>query len=186
LADYCARAATHPLHRDHHDREHGFSPADDAGWLERLSWEIGQAGISWLVVLAKREATHRAFDGFELDRVAGYGSAEVERLLADPGVVRHRGKILAVIHNAGAMRRWRDAKGSVRAWLAANRPATPEGWLRLLKRELRFIGPEIAREWLEGTGVLPGAHRPDCPMAARAAASGPLWLESASTRRQAG
>src|SRR6266478_3796889 len=97
---YCLAAPTHPRHGRYHDQEYGFPAADEAVWFERLTLEINHAGLSWLTVLQKRAAFRAAFAGFAVDSVADFGVAEIERLMADAGIVRNRQKIEAVIANA--------------------------------------------------------------------------------------
>jgi DNA-3-methyladenine glycosylase I len=84
-AAYCLAAPGDPLHGPYHDQEYGFPAEEDAVLFERLVLEINQAGLSWLTVLKKREAFRRAFAGFEIDRVAGFGEADMARLLSDLG-----------------------------------------------------------------------------------------------------
>ena len=96
----CWWADSAPDYRAYHDSEWGFPVADDRRLFEKLSLEGFQAGLSWLTILRKREAFRRAFLGFDYDQVAAFGAADVARLLADAGIVRHRGKIEAVINNA--------------------------------------------------------------------------------------
>src|SRR6202007_2727715 len=92
----CWWADSAPEYRDYHDREWGFPVADDRRLFEKLSLEGFQAGLSWLTILRKRDAFRSAFAGFEFAEVAGFGEADVVRLLGDAGIVRHRGKIEAV------------------------------------------------------------------------------------------
>src|SRR5512142_2054008 len=99
-AAYCLAAPGHPLHGPYHDSEYGFPAAEEAVLFERLTLEINQAGLSWLTVLKKRAAFRAAFADFGVDRVADFGAAETLRLMADPGIVRNRQKIEAVIANA--------------------------------------------------------------------------------------
>src|SRR5438128_2351878 len=99
-AAYCLAAPDHPQHGPYHDREYGFPAVAEPVLFERLTLEINQAGLSWLTVLRKRAAFRAAFADFEVDRVAAFGAADKERLMADPGIVRNRQKIEAVIANA--------------------------------------------------------------------------------------
>lgn len=96
----CRWAASAPEYHAYHDTEWGFPVSDDIRLFEKLSLEGFQAGLSWLTILRKRDAFRRAFEGFDFERVARFGEREVTRLLADAGIVRHRGKIEAVISNA--------------------------------------------------------------------------------------
>src|SRR5690242_19162080 len=97
---YCLAAPAHPVHGPYHDLEYGFPASDDSVLFERLVLEINQAGLSWLTILQKRSAFRTAFADFDVDRVAGFGEADILRLLADPGIVRNRQKIDAVVANA--------------------------------------------------------------------------------------
>lgn len=103
----CGWAAIRPgpdleLYRDYHDREWGRPLRDGAALFERMSLEAFQSGLSWLIILRKRENFRRAFAGFDIEVVAGYTDADVQRLLADEGIVRNRAKIEATIGNARA------------------------------------------------------------------------------------
>ncbi|MGO9789071.1 MAG: DNA-3-methyladenine glycosylase I, partial [Solirubrobacteraceae bacterium] len=103
VSTHAARPQTLPpftAYRDYHDSEWGFPVADDRRLFEKLSLEGFQAGLSWLTILRKRDAFRRAFAGFDYTRVANFGSDDVARLLDDAAIVRHRGKIEAVINNA--------------------------------------------------------------------------------------
>ena len=104
-----AWAATDPLMREYSDTAWGMPVRDERGVFERLSLEVFQAGLSWGTILRKREAFRAAFDGFDPDVVAGYGPAEVERLMGDAAIVRNHRKILATITNAQAAVALRDA-----------------------------------------------------------------------------
>src|SRR5437763_14191944 len=97
---YCAAAPGHPFHGPYHDSEYGFPSRDDGVLFERLVLEINQAGLSWLTILKKRAAFRAAFADFDVDRVAGFGPADTERLLAHPGIIRNRLKIEAAAENA--------------------------------------------------------------------------------------
>ena len=119
---YCDIAPGHPLHGPYHDREYGFPTRDETRLFERLVLEINQAGLSWLTVLRKREAFLKAFDGFDVDRVAAYGRRERARLLADAGIVRNQLKIDAAIENARRIAGLRESHGGFARWLKANHP----------------------------------------------------------------
>jgi DNA-3-methyladenine glycosylase I len=174
-AAYCLAAPGDPLHGPYHDQEYGFPAEEDAVLFERLVLEINQAGLSWLTVLKKREAFRRAFAGFEIDRVAGFGEADMARLLSDSGIVRNRLKIEAVIANARRIRELRASHGSFHNWLMAHHPRTLEEWTRLFRRNFRFTGTLIVSEFLMSLGFLPGAHQPECPVYTRILALAPPW-----------
>jgi DNA-3-methyladenine glycosylase I len=177
MSGYCDIAPGHPVHGPYHEHEYGFPQRDEAALFERLLLEINQAGLSWETILKKRDGFRRAYDGFDVDTVAGYGEADVARLLADPGIIRNRLKVAAAIHNAGVVRALRDPHGGFAAWLDANvcdeqgRRRDKASWVKLFKRTFRFTGGEITGEFLMSLGHLPGAHRPDCPVARHIAAA---------------
>src|SRR5512132_2894265 len=100
MSTYCQFAPGQPFHGPYHDTEYGFPLQDDNLLFERLILEINQAGLSWLTILKKREGFQRAYDYFNLDKVATYGEEDYLRLLNDPGIIRNRLKINAAIENA--------------------------------------------------------------------------------------
>ena len=175
MASYCDVAPGHPVHGPYLEYEYGFPQRDESALFERLLLEINQAGLSWETILKKREGFRHAYDGFDVDAVAGYGERDVARLLADPGIVRNRLKVAAAIHNAGVVRGLRASHGGFAAWLDANvrdkhgRERDKASWVKLFKRTFRFTGGEITGEFLMSLGYLPGAHRPDCPVMAKIA-----------------
>ncbi len=137
--------------------------------------EINQAGLSWATILKKRAAFRAAFADFAVDRVAAFGAAEIERLLADPGIIRNRLKIEAAIENARRIQALRRSHGSFALWLAEHHPLSPEAWTQLFRRTFRFTGGQIVGEFLMSVGYLPGAHEPDCPAFARILQLAPPW-----------
>jgi DNA-3-methyladenine glycosylase I len=174
-AAYCRAAPGHPIHGLYHDAEYGFPASDERMLFERLVLEINQAGLSWLTILKKRAAFRAAFADFEVDRVAAFGPQDIDRLLADPGIVRNRQKIEAVIENARRIQALRQSHGSFLDWLEAHHPQTEEAWTRLFRATFRFTGGQIVREFLLSLGYLPGAHEPDCPVFARILELSPPW-----------
>jgi DNA-3-methyladenine glycosylase I len=177
-AAYCLAAPSNALHGPYHDGEYGFPSRDEAVLFERLVLEINQAGLSWATILRKRPAFRAAFADFDVDRVAAFGAADVDRLMADAGIIRNRLKIAATIDNAARIQELRRAHGSFAAWLDAHHPRPREEWVKLFKRTFRFTGGEIVNEFLMSLGYLPGAHEPDCPAHARIATLGPPWAKA--------
>jgi DNA-3-methyladenine glycosylase I len=174
-AAYCAAAPGHPFHGPYHDREYGFPSRHDAVLFERLVLEINQAGLSWLTILRKRDAFAEAFAGFDIDRVAAFGEADIARLLADPAIIRNRLKIEAAIENARRAQALRASHGSIAGWLDAHHPLPKEEWVKLFRKTFRFTGGEIVGEFLMSLGYLPGAHVPDCPVYELVRALEPPW-----------
>ena len=181
-ADGLARpawAASNPLLREYYDTEWGMPVRDERGVFERLSLEAFQSGLSWATILRKRPAFREAFDGFSPDLVAGYGEADVARLLADARIIRNRAKILATIQNAGATLRLRE-RGGLADLVWSFRPAeTPRphtmaevptrsaesvALAKALKSEgFAFVGPTTLFALMEAIGIvdthLVGSHR---------------------------
>jgi DNA-3-methyladenine glycosylase I len=179
MTSYCEYLQDHPedsLNKLYHDREYGFPLTDDASLLERLALEIAQAGLSWTLILKRKEAFHQAFEAFDVNTVAAYGEPDVARLLADAGIIRNRLKINAVIENARRIQTLRTEYGSFKGWLDAHHPLSLEAWTKLFKQTFLFTGGEIVKEFLLSTGYLPGAHDPDCPVYARIARLKPAWM----------
>ena len=178
-AAYCRFAPGDPVHGLYHETEYGFPTEDEGVLFERLMLEINQAGLSWATILKKRAAFRAAFADFAVDRVAAFGAAEIERLLADPGIIRNRLKIEAAIENARRIQALRRSHGSFALWLAAHHPLSPEAWTQLFRRTFRFTGGQIVGEFLMSVGYLPGAHEPDCPAFARILQLSPPWAREA-------
>lgn len=176
MSGYCDAAPGHPLHGPYHDREYGFPLEGDDALFERLLLEINQAGLSWELMLKKREGFRAAYAGFSVAKVAKFGVKDVARLLADPGIVRNRLKIAAAIHNANAILELAAAHGSFAAWLASQHPKTKKEWVKVFAKTFKFTGGEIVGEFLMSIGYLPGAHRATCPVHARIAKAKPPWL----------
>ncbi len=162
-----------PEYRAYHDTEWGVPVADDVRLFEKLSLEGFQAGLSWLTILRKREAFRRAFAGFEFERVARFTERDVERLLGDASIVRHRGKIEAVINNARRAVELVDAEGSLAAYIWRFEPVQRAALLdraglaalaqtaqsRALARDLkrrgwRFVGPTTVYAFMQAMGLV--------------------------------
>jgi DNA-3-methyladenine glycosylase I len=167
MSGYCDIAPGHEFHGPYHDREYGFPTKDEIVLFERLSLEIMQAGLSWLIVLKKRKALNAAFAGFDPEKVAKFGAKDIRRLLADEGIIRNRLKIEAIIENARRMAAIVEEHGSFAGWLKAHHPRNKDAWVKLFRKTFKFTGPEVVNEFLMSIGYLPGAHRADCPAQSR-------------------
>lgn len=165
-------------HIEYHDNEYGFPLQSDDELFGRLVLEINQAGLSWTTILNKKDNFFRAYDNFNLKRVAGYGEEDVRRLLNDAGIIRNKLKIAAAIHNAGVILELQREHGSFRKWLDAQHPLDKVGWIKLFKKTFKFTGGEITNEFLMSTGYLPGAHVPECPVYKEILSLGPKWVEN--------
>jgi DNA-3-methyladenine glycosylase I len=172
----CGWCAAAPEFFDYHDREWGYPVADDRRLFEKLCLEGFQSGLSWRTILAKRENFRAAFQGFDFDKVARFGAADVERLLADPGIVRHRGKIEAVINNARRAEEMIRSEGSLAAFLwrfepeaadlAAPQTASTSAASIALSKDLKkrgwkFVGPTTVYAFMQAMGLV-NDHVEDC------------------------
>ena len=164
------------LYRAYHDEEWGRPVRDGAGLFERLSLEAFQSGLSWLVILRKRENFRRAFDGFDAARVARYRDDDVQRLLTDPGIVRNRAKVQATIANARVIDQigldgfaellWSFAppprpRPVDVADVAATSAESTEMARELKHRGFRFVGPTTAYALMQAVGMVDD-HVRDC------------------------
>ena len=154
------------LHRDYHDNHYGFPINDDNELFERLMFEINQAGLNWILILKKQHNFRKAFDNFNIDKIALYGENDFQRLMNDSGIIRNRLKINAAIENAKVIQQISLETGSFKSWLDLNskKISTLEEWTKLFRKTFKFTGGEIVNEFLMSTGYLPGAHSRECPV----------------------
>ncbi|MBM3420582.1 MAG: DNA-3-methyladenine glycosylase I [Bacteroidetes bacterium] len=152
------------LHQAYHDNDYGFTLYDDNALFGRFLLEINQAGLSWTLMLRKLNGFERAYDGFDIDKIASYGEDDFNRLMNDSGIIRNRLKIRAAIENAKRIQALQRKYGSFRKWLDVNAETnkTLADWTSLFKKRFVFTGGEIVNEFLMSIGMLPGAHSPEC------------------------
>jgi len=176
---------------DYHDTEWGFPQGNDRRLFEKICLEGFQSGLSWLTILRKRENFRAAFAGFDFERVAGFGEGDVQRLLTDAGIVRHRGKIEATVNNARRACELASEAGSLAAWIwrfepdPSSRPeridasvlrgmtTSPEAKAmakELKRRGWRFVGPTTAYAFFQAMGLV-NDHEHRCSVRARAEAA---------------
>jgi DNA-3-methyladenine glycosylase I len=165
----CAWCAAAPDFLAYHDTEWGFPVSDDRRLFEKLSLEGFQSGLSWRTILAKRENFRRAFQRFEFDAVARFSARDVARLLKDEGIVRHRGKIEAVINNARQCLKLVSQEGSLAAYvwrfepdprqLTAPQTASTSAQSIALSKDLKkrgwkFVGPTTVYAFMQAMGLI--------------------------------
>ena len=170
------------LYDAYHDREWGRPVTDDIRLFEKISLEGFQAGLSWITILRKRERFRAVFDGFDFHKVAAYAERDVQRLLADAGIVRHRGKIEAVVHNAaraielqrefGSLSRYfwqyevdtRERPNKLTAEVLRGYATAPESVALskdLKRRGWKFVGPTTMYAFMQAMGLV-NDHQHDC------------------------
>jgi DNA-3-methyladenine glycosylase I len=177
----CRWCGNDPLYIHYHDTEWGVPERDGRALWEKLVLDGFQAGLAWITILRKRDGFRRAFDGFQPDVIARWGDADIARLLADPAIVRHRGKIAATIGNARAYLQIEERMGfSDFVWRHVEGRPLQNAWTRpedvpaltaqsvalskdLRQHGFRFCGPTITYAWMQATGMvndhLIGCHR---------------------------
>lgn len=177
----CPWCGSDPLYVAYHDDEWGVPCHDERRLFEFLILEGAQAGLSWLTILKKRENYRRAFDGFDPQKIARYGDADVARLLGDAGIVRNRLKVAAAIANARALLRLYEAGGTLDALLwsftdgqplinrfrsmaevPAETPASRAMSKELARRGFKFVGPTICYATMQSLGLV-NDHLVTCP-----------------------
>jgi DNA-3-methyladenine glycosylase I len=163
----CRWSAAAPEFVAYHDTEWGFPVDDDRRLFEKLCLEGFQSGLSWRTILAKRENFRAAFHGFDFNRIAAFTEADVHRLLKDEGIVRHRGKIAAVINNARRVQELVKQEGSLAAYVwrfeskermapqsASTSVASIAMSKDLKKRGWAFVGPTTVYAFMQAMGLI--------------------------------
>ncbi len=167
----CSWAGSDPLYVHYHDREWGRPVTDDARLFEKLCLEGFQSGLAWITILRKRDNFRAAFQGFDIAVVAAMGEADIERLLGDAGIVRHRGKIASTINNAQRTLEIQREFGSLAAYIWSFEPdgggiAVEAGTIpsetaasRALSKDLRkrgfsFVGPTTCYAFMQAMGLV--------------------------------
>ncbi|MDJ0767786.1 MAG: DNA-3-methyladenine glycosylase I [Ilumatobacter sp.] len=188
----CSWGASTPDYAAYHDTEWGFGVADDTRLFEKICLEGFQSGLSWLTILRKRENFRAAFAGFDLESVARFGERNVDRLLADAGIVRHQGKIRSTINNAARAIEMVEAHGSLAAFFWPHATFDDEAptaipavtdTSTMLSKQLKqagwsFVGPTTMYAFMQAMGLvndhLAGCHCRDAAEASRRAVADAL------------
>lgn len=180
MSERCGWAGPEQIYIDYHDTEWGVPEYDSRALWEKLILDGFQAGLSWITILKKRENFRAAFADFDPDVIAEWGESDVTRLLGNPGIIRHRGKIEATIGNARAWQRIEAAEGfdrflwkyvdgvplrtvhADRALIPTQSPLTVQISKDLKKAGFKFCGPTIIYAFMEATGLI-NNHLTTCP-----------------------
>ncbi len=185
----CSWCAGDDQYIHYHDNEWGYPVTDDIRLFEKICLEGFQSGLSWLTILRKRENFRSAFAGFDFHKVAQFDQSDVDRLLGDAGIIRHRGKIEAAINNAGRAIELVAAEGSIANYVWSYFDPTDQGsgteWRAtspasvalskdLKKRGWKFVGPTTMYAFLQSMGVV-NDHAEGCVMRAKAAEASPQF-----------
>lgn len=170
----CTWAGSDEIYIKYHDEEWGIPTHDDRELFEMLVLESFQAGLSWITILKKRENFKKAFDDFDVEKVADYGEEKINELLENEGIIRHKGKITSAINNAGIFIEIQKEFGSFDSyiWSFTEGEIIKAEYLTesdlsksiskdLKKRGMRFVGPTIIYSYLESIGIIDN-HQEDC------------------------
>ena len=176
MPTYCDIAVGHPYHGPYHDTEYGFPIRSESLLFERLTMEIFQAGLSWLIVLKKRQGLNLAFKKFDVEAVANFNQLDNDRLRQDASIVRNKLKIEATIFNAKKILAFRRSHGGFSCWLEKQNSANIEEWCIVFKQNFKFTGKKIVSEFLMSIGYLHGAHQMNCPVYEKVKVLGPKWF----------
>lgn len=163
------------LHKIYHDNHYGFPILSDNEIFGKLILEINQAGLSWTTILKKQNNFRASFSNFNIEKIANYGEEEINSLLNNPGIIRNKLKINAVIFNANKILEIQKKHGSFNSWLDKNMTNDLNLWIKLFKENFKFTGFEITKEFLFSTGYLKGAHNEDCPTFKKIENLNPKW-----------
>jgi DNA-3-methyladenine glycosylase I len=149
----CFWATSDPLMAKYHDEDWAIPCHEDSGLFERLTLEAFQSGLAWRTILYKRESFVRAFEAFDIEKVASFNETDIERLLQDSSIVRHRKKIEATVYNAGAILDIQKEHGSFDGFLWGMAGQIEEV-CRDFRRRFRFVGPTVCYSFLESVGMV--------------------------------
>ncbi len=150
------------VNKHYHDNHYGFNIDNDDELFCRLILEINQAGLSWNTILHKEQNFRKAYQNFEIKKIANYKEKEIERLLNDTGIIRNKLKINAAIYNANIILQLQKEYGSFKKWIEYHHPKEKIEWVAIFKKSFKFTGGEIVGEFLMSTGYIAGAHDFDC------------------------
>ena len=173
--DWCRSGNATDIHIHHHDLEHGIPPDNDNQLFSRLCYEVLQAGLSWDIILKRRDGLHAVWHDFDVQTIARLSDEDIAVIASDVRNIRHGQKAFAIRHNAQAFEALAMEHGSARAWLYGLGETDPKVWQKLFKARFKFTGATIQDEFLMGTGVRIGAHGEECPRYAVALAAGAPW-----------
>lgn len=159
---YCRNLKLDNIHRIHHDTIYGLAFSDDNELFGRLILEINQAGLSWDTILKKESNFRIGYSNFNIQMIANYTEKDRERLIQDSGIIRNKLKINAAIVNAQRILEMQKEYGSFFQWIKIQKAADIATWVKLFRKEFKFVGGEIVNEFLMSIGRIEGSHSPDC------------------------
>ena len=160
---YCREQEKDSIHRWYHDVIYGKMSKNDNELFGRLIMEINQAGLSWDIVLQKYDGIKKAYAQFEVQKVAQFESNEIALMMQNPQIIRHELKIRCIVYNAQQILQIQKEFGTFKKWILMNKQNSLDNWVKVFKKNFKFVGKEIVKEFLKSNGILNGAHDSNCP-----------------------
>ena len=160
---YCRNQPKDSIHHWYHDEVYGKMSEDDNELFGRLVMEINQAGLSWNTVLQKYEGLKLAYSQFNLQKVSMYKEQDISELMGNKNIIRHELKIRSIVYNAQQILEIQKEFGTFKNWIMLQNQISIENWVKLFKKNFKFVGKEIVKEFLSSNGILKGAHDKECP-----------------------
>ena len=160
---YCRNQPKDSIHHWYHDEVYGKMSEDDNELFGRLIMEINQAGLSWNTVLQKYEGLKLAYSQFNLQKVSMYKEQDISELMGNKNIIRHELKIRSIVYNAQQILEIQKEFGTFKNWIMLQNQISIENWVKLFKKNFKFVGKEIVKEFLSSNGILKGAHDKECP-----------------------
>ena len=163
---YCSFCRSQPknsIHRWYHDEVYGKMSSNDNELFGRLIMEINQAGLSWNTVLQKYEGIKKAYSNFDIRKVSQYNEENISTLMKDKSIIKHELKIRSIVYNAQGILQIQKEFGTFKKWILMNKQNSLDNWVKVFKKNFKFVGKEIVKEFLTSNGILNGAHENNCP-----------------------
>ena len=160
---YCREQEKDSIHRWYHDVVYGKMSKNDNELFGRLIMEINQAGLSWDIVLQKYDGIKKAYAQFEVQKVAQFESNKIASMMKNTQIIRHELKIRSIVYNAQQILQIQKEFGTFKKWILMNKQNSLDNWVKVFKKNFKFVGKEIVKEFLTSNGILNGAHDSNCP-----------------------
>lgn len=160
---YCRNQPKESIHHWYHDEVYGKMSKNDDELFGRLILEINQAGLSWNTILQKYDGLKKAYSNFNIEQVASYNEENIANLMTNKNIIRHELKIKSIVYNARQILIIQKEFGTFKKWILQQNQNSLEFWTKLFKKNFKFVGKEIVKEFLLSNGVMTGAHDNNCP-----------------------
>ncbi len=160
---YCRNQPKESIHHWYHDHVYGKMSKNDDELFGRLILEINQAGLSWNTIIQKHDGLKEAYSYFNIKQVSLYNEENISELMANKNIIRHELKIRSIVYNAQQILEIQKEFGTFKNWIMLQNQISIENWVKLFKKNFKFVGKEIVKEFLMSNGVINGAHEKNCP-----------------------